>query len=212
MPVPAEVASTACASCRVAMLCWCLFALAVHSTAQTHAAAPAEPQFEVVSLKHVGNIKVGESVSAGSIGHQEFREERPLNYRGVRLSGEAILNRILRYAYSPLLNPYYFESPFWMEQEVYQIEAIAPVGTTNERARAMLRTALADRLGLQCKLVDREKRICNLLRGSGEPKLIPSTEVDSNTVSLSTGRLQEEIGDPRRPGKLSNVFHGNPRL
>ena len=210
MPVPAEVASTACASCRVARLCWCLSALAVHSTAQTHAAAPAEPQFEVVALKHVGNIKVGESVFAGSIGHQEFREERPLNYRGVRLSGEAILNRILRYAYSPLLNPYYFESPFWMEQEVYQIEAIAPVGTTNETARAMLRTALADRLGLQCKLVDREKRICNLLRGSGEPKLVPSTEVDSNTVSYQRGVFRRKSATLADLASFLTFFTGTP--
>ena len=203
---------TARASCEAAMLCWCVSVLAMHGAAQTHPATPTEPHFEVVSLKHVGNIKVGEPTFVGSIGHQTFREERPLNYRGVRLSGEVILDGIVRYAYSPLLSPYYYESPDWMGQEVYQVEGIAPVGTTNETARAMLRTALVERLGLQCKLVDREKRICNLLRGSGEPKLIPSTEVDSNTVSLSTGRLQEEIGDPRRPGKLSNVFHGNPRL
>jgi uncharacterized protein (TIGR03435 family) len=201
---------TARASCEAAMLCWCVSVLAMHGAAQTHPATPTEPHFEVVSLKHVGNIKVGEPTFVGSIGHQTFREERPLNYRGVRLSGEVILDGIVRYAYSPLLSPYYYESPDWMGQEVYQVEGIAPVGTTNETARAMLRTALVERLGLQCKLVDREKRICNLLRGSGEPKLAPSTEVDSDKVSHQRGVFKRKSASLAELANFLAFFTGTP--
>ncbi len=74
-----------------------------------------------------------------------------------------------------------------MDSEFYRIEAIAPVGTTEETARAMLRTALVERLGLHWKLVDREKSILNLLRGSGDLKLIPSTEAETDTVFHQVG-------------------------
>jgi uncharacterized protein (TIGR03435 family) len=74
----------------------------------------------------------------------------------------------------------------------------------------MLRTALADRLGLQCKLVDREKRICNLLRGSGEPKLIPSTEVDSNTVSYQRGVFRRKSATLADLASFLTFFTGTP--
>lgn len=78
------------------------------------------------------------------------------------------------------MRPFYCENPDWITQEWYAIDAIAPAGTTENDARAMLRTALADRLGLQYHLADREKKILALLRGSGAPKLLPLTEPEPN--------------------------------
>jgi uncharacterized protein (TIGR03435 family) len=174
---------TARASCGIAMLSWCLFALAVHGAAQTHAAAPPEPKFEVVSLKHVGNFRDGavDTDLGGGLHQTKFREGRPLKYTGVRLSGATALYTIVRFAYSPLLHPFYWEEPSWMDEEFYQIEAIAPAGTTIVTARAMLRTVLVERLGFRWKLVDREKSILNLLRGNGDLKLVPSAEAETDT-------------------------------
>jgi len=108
------------------------------------------------------------------------RPWRTLRYTGARLSGEVPLDVILRFAFSSLVNPYYCEAPFWMNEEYYQIDAIAPAGATEENARAMLRTALAERLGLQYHVADKEKKILALLRGSGALRLLPSTEPEPN--------------------------------
>lgn len=78
---------------------------------------------------------------------------------------------MVRYAFIPLATPFYLETPDWMESEFYQLEAIAPAGTPNEAARAMLRIVLAERLGLKYKFVEKEKPTLTLLRGSGAPKL-----------------------------------------
>jgi uncharacterized protein (TIGR03435 family) len=67
-----------------------------------------------------------------------------------------------------------------MNEEWYAVDAIAPAGTNEDGARAMLRTALVQRLGLQYHLADREKKILALLRGSGALKLLPSTEPEPN--------------------------------
>jgi uncharacterized protein (TIGR03435 family) len=184
------------ASRGVTVLSLLLVALAAHSTAQTHAAAPAEPAFEVASLKHVGNVMDGAVVTdLGGGKHQvNFRERRPVKYTGVRLLGEDSLDRILRYAFSPLLTPYHCESLAWMEDEFYQIEAIAPVGTTIETAGAMLRTVLVQRLGLRWKMVDRERSILNLLRGNGDLKLVPSTEAETDTEFHQVGVFKRKSG------------------
>ena len=101
-------------------------------------------------------------------------------YTGTKLSGEVPLSAILRFAFSSLVNPYYCEAPQWMNEEWYAIDAIAPSGTTEDAARAMLQIALADRLGLQFHLADREKKILVLLRGNSALKLLPSTEPEPN--------------------------------
>ena len=98
------------------------------------------------------------------------------------MSGEMPLDFILQFAYSPLVKPWRLEGPQWVQhnEEFYQIEAIAPAGTTIDGARAMLRTALAQRLGFQYHLVDRDTPIYALVRGTGELKLTPSTEPEPN--------------------------------
>jgi uncharacterized protein (TIGR03435 family) len=158
-------------------LLWCLLALVAHGAAQTRNAAPPAPRFDVVSLKHVGSYRDGGRVE-GSIHYT--RPSRPVQLTGTRLSGEVPLNLILRFAFSPLVSPYYCEAPQWMNEEYYAIDAIAPAGTTDDAARAMLRTALADRLGLQYHMTDREKKILILLRGNAALKLLPSTEPEPN--------------------------------
>jgi uncharacterized protein (TIGR03435 family) len=155
-----------------------LLALPAHGIGQTRPATPSSPVFEVVSMKHVGNI-FGPDTVVGDVHHVEFKRPR-VDYTGVRLSVEASLYVILQFAYGRVVNPYHCEAPSWMEREVYQIEAIAPTSTTKDVARAMLQTALAGRLGLQCRMVDRERNILTLLRNGGDLKLQPSAEIETN--------------------------------
>jgi uncharacterized protein (TIGR03435 family) len=65
-----------------------------------------------------------------------------------------------------------------MRFEYYQIDAIAPPGTSLDGARSMLRKALAERLGFQYHLSDRETAVYYLQRSTGPLKLLPSTEPD----------------------------------
>jgi len=155
-----------------------LLAFVAAGSPQTQKPAAA-PAFEVVSLKHTGNLQDGGRYEGG---RTYVRPYRSLQYRGVKLSGEMPLDFILQFAYSPLVKPWRLEGPQWVQhnEEFYQIEAIAPAGTTIDGARAMLRTALAQRLGFQYHLVDRDTPIYALVRGTGELKLTPSTEPEPN--------------------------------
>lgn len=166
-----------------------LLAFAADSSAQTHKAVPAAPAFEVISVKHTGNMQDGGRMEGG---RQYFRPIRRLEYKGVRLSGEEPLRSICTFAFSPLLTPFRSEAPDWMQSEYYQIEAIAPAGTTIDGARAMLRTALAERLGFQYHLADRETPVYTLLRGNGELKLARSTETEPNPGAHYMGAFRNK--------------------
>jgi uncharacterized protein (TIGR03435 family) len=159
-------------------------------SAQTQKPAVA-PAFEVVSLKHTGNLQDGGRYEGG---RTYVRPYRSLQYRGVKLSGEMPLDFILQFAYSPLVKPWRLEGPQWVQhnEEFYQIEAIAPAGTTIDGARAMLRTALAQRLGFQYHLVDRDTPIYALVRGTGELKLTPSTEPEPNAGAMQMGAFKKK--------------------
>jgi uncharacterized protein (TIGR03435 family) len=45
----------------------------------------------------------------------------------------------------------------------------------------MLRNALVERLGLQWRLIARDRKILTLLRGNGDLRLVPSTEVEPSS-------------------------------
>jgi uncharacterized protein (TIGR03435 family) len=167
-----------------------LLLIAVAGSAQTRKPAAA-PAFEVVSLKHTGNLQDGGRSEGGRTYVRPFRS---LQYRGVKLSGEMPLDFILQFAYSPLVKPWRFEGPEWVKhnEEFYQIEAIAPAGTTIDGARAMLRTALAQRLGFQYHMVDRDTPIYALVRGTGELKLTPSTEPEPNPGAMRMGAFKKK--------------------
>lgn len=148
-----------------------LLGLAADCGAQMQKAAPAAPAFEVVSFRYAGRGWDHMSAKNG----RNSMTWRPVEYKGIRLSGDAPIGSIIEFACSPLLKPYRQEELDWMRGEYYQIEAIAPAGTTLDGARAMLRRALAERLGFQYHLADRETPVYFLVRGSGSLKLKPST-------------------------------------
>jgi uncharacterized protein (TIGR03435 family) len=158
-------------------------------TVSIHAQTPvsSEPGFEVVSIRHNESAKhmIMQNGDLTTV-------QRNVEFKGLRLSGDAPLSSYVRFACSPLLTPYREEQPQSMGgpglpiPDYYQIEAIAPAGTTIDEARAMLRKALAERLGFQYHLADREEPIFNLVRGSGALKLTPSTEADPTMESHRT--------------------------
>jgi uncharacterized protein (TIGR03435 family) len=163
-----------------------LFFFVANSGAQVNRAPAADPAFEVVSFKHTANMNDGSRIEDG---RKYFRPTRRLAYKGLRLSGEEILWSYFQFAYSPLVNPWHFEGPPWINAEYYQIEALAPAGTSIDVARAMVRTVLVERLGLQYHLADREAPIYALVRGGGALKLTPATEVEPNPGAMQMGKF-----------------------
>ena len=177
---------------------WRLLLLAASGAAQTHTPTPPAPRFEVLSFKHTGNMRDG-AVLRGE--RYYGRTTRPVELTGTRLSGEGPLNLILGFAFSPVVNPYWCQAPQWMNEEWYAVDAIAPAGTNEDGARAMLRTALAERLGLQYHLIDREAKVLALLRGSGALTLPPSTEPEP-------GRWLYQVGIFKNKSASLDAFAG----
>lgn len=150
-----------------------LLGLAADCGAQIQRAAPAAPAFEVVSFKYAGTPMDRARVQNGVV----TITRRPLKYEGGRLTGEATVWGIIEFACSPLLTPYRQEPDGrGLPVEYYQIDAMAPAGTTLDEARAMLRKVLAERIGFRFHIVDRRTPIYNLMQDGGTIKLMPSIE------------------------------------
>lgn len=148
-----------------------LFGSAADSNAQTQKAALAAPAFEVISIKSSSVAAQEQRVANNTL---RFRQ---MEFKGNRLTGDTVLFEIIQFA-SPDLMVDTRKAPDRRLAEAYQIEAIAPAGTTLDGVRAMLRTALAERLGLQYHGADREEPVFYLVRGNGPLKLLPATEPD----------------------------------
>jgi uncharacterized protein (TIGR03435 family) len=146
------------------------FTIACH--AQGQKALGDEPAFEVVSFKDAGT-------SLDHMAGDPNSRMRRLEFKGNRLRGEDGLFSLMEFAFSPLIGPLREDSiePInSIRGKWYSIEAIAPVGTTLDGARAMLRRVLAERLGLRYHLGERQDPAYFLVRGAGRPKLVTSTD------------------------------------
>jgi uncharacterized protein (TIGR03435 family) len=139
-------------------------------------------QFEVVSFKYAGTIQ-DHMVRHG---HNLTMSWKPPEFKGTRLSADASLGAIVEYACLPLVTRYRQEAPEWMRLEFYQVDAIAPAGTDLDGARAMLRTALARRLGFRYHLTRRETPVFYLVRGNGPLRLRQSVEPEPPGGSRQT--------------------------
>ncbi len=153
-----------------------LLSVAPECGAQPKKAAPAATAFEAVSFKYGGPL--GDLLRPAPGGGLVFHQ-RPLEFKGNRLSGDATIHQIINFACLPLVTPYQQEpTGRGIPIEIYQIDAVAPSGTTLDGARAMLRTVLSERIGFRYHIADRETPVFYLVRGSGALKLKPSTEPD----------------------------------
>src|ERR1035437_3179260 len=106
------------------------------AAAQTSKPPVGAPAFEVVSLKHTGNMMDGTRTEGG---RTYVRPLRGPQFKGAKLSAVNNLGNIIAFAFAPLVKDRRFEGLDWLYFECYTIDAIAPPGTTLEGAHAMLR-------------------------------------------------------------------------
>jgi len=168
-------------------------------------AVSGTPAFEVVSFKHTGNMNDGARIENG---RKYYRSPRRLEYKGRKLSGEDILVSLFQFAFSPLIHPWQFKGYPWMNEEYYEIQAIAPGGTTLDGARMMLRNVLTERLALQYHLDDRETPVYFLTRNGGQLKVpLASEPVWTNTpvVTFSTPATEPFVAE-HEPDETVHAF------
>jgi uncharacterized protein (TIGR03435 family) len=146
---------------KILMVMGSVLVLAAQDNSHSRPLAQREAGFDVVSLKHTGNLFRG-------------RQPRPLQFRGGRLTGDIPLVGLIQFAYP--LHPWRFSGPDWVRTEFYEIGAIAPAETGVDSARAMLRSVLADRMGLKCHFEDRTASVYALVAGNGRPSLHPAKD------------------------------------
>ncbi len=121
---------------------------------------------------------------------------RPLEFKGNRLSGDAGLYNFIEFACLPLISPFRFDSPELTRGKYYQIDAIAPPGTTLDQARVMLRNTLVERLGFRYRIVERQTSIYFLEKGTGTLKLTRATEPEPKGGSLNSAWLLDVKSQP----------------
>lgn len=150
----------------------CVLAVATIVDAQAPKTTLPRSAFDVVSIKYSGTIQDHMIRTANDF----VGNARSLEYNGKRLSCDTNFEEIIKFAFSSLLVPYRDEMPIEIRRRYYQIDAIAPEGTTLDGSRAMLATTLVERLGLRYHIAEQETPVFFLLRDSGQLKLVRSTE------------------------------------
>ncbi len=100
-----------------------------------------EQAFDVASVKYIGPRAIQTGPGRGMvIGEQPFR------YSGQRLTFKLALLSILEEAYG--LEEWQIVAPDWLNEELYQVDAIMPANATQHDSRVMVRTLLTERFGL----------------------------------------------------------------
>jgi uncharacterized protein (TIGR03435 family) len=151
------------------------------------AALAQSPKFEVVSLKHSGDINTGGRIEGDKTYMHPYRS---LRYQGTKLSGDVPLFAYLQYAFP--MKPWECDGPDWINNEYYDINAIAPAETTPEMARSMMQTVLAERLGFKYHYDNRPTSIYALVVEPGGLKLSPGVEKDLDPGRIQMGKFQRK--------------------
>jgi uncharacterized protein (TIGR03435 family) len=121
--------------------------------------------FDVASVKHVGDVQS----TVTREGNMSRTNLIPFRFVGGSVSCKTTLMTILTEAYG--VQAFQVQGPAWMEQEVYDIAARMPDGTSRETARLMLQTMLADRMGLKVRREPKEYSVFALVAVPGSNKL-----------------------------------------
>jgi uncharacterized protein (TIGR03435 family) len=140
------------------------------------ALAQERPAFEVVSLKHLGDVE-SNMIRSGNSAHSDYR---PFRFTGGSVSAKQPLMRILTEAYQ--VKEFQIHGPGWLDQEVYEVGARMPEGTPVATARQMLQTMLEDRMGLKLRREQKEYSVFALMPIPGSAKL---EEVTPRPASFS---------------------------
>jgi uncharacterized protein (TIGR03435 family) len=143
--------------------------------------AQQRPTFDVVSIKHVGDLQ-SSIVRDGNMSRSSMR---PFQFTPGSVSCRMTLRNILLQAYQ--LAPYQIQGPEWMQSEVYEISARMTDGTSKDTARLMLQSALEDRMGMKAVLAEKELAIFRLV-------VIPGTNKLEKVDTPADGRTGFRIG------------------
>jgi uncharacterized protein (TIGR03435 family) len=96
-----------------------------------------------------------------------------------------MLSNVIEFACGPLVEPFRWVGLEDRRDDYYLIEAVAPLGTTIDQARGMLRRALAERMGFRYHIENRREDVLLLVRGPGPLKLVASTPGDSKKGTVA---------------------------
>lgn len=151
------------------------------------------PPFDVVSVKHSGSIGNIVLQAGGSF----TVPTRGFRYTGGKVTCNLPLSSIIQEAYG--IKEWQLEGPAWMNVELYDFAAVMPDGTSKETARLMMRTALADRFGLQFHRQPKEFSVYGLVAIPGSSKLEEVSPAPQGYSSRNgRGTLEAEPGMPLR--------------
>jgi uncharacterized protein (TIGR03435 family) len=171
---------------RATNLIWSLAALLSGDLllSQTVIAQTASPEFDVVSVKHLGNFL---TAARGTIPISRFRRS------GDRFNCVLSLANIVRWAYRVDNQPWLFVGPQWTNEEVYEIAAVMPPHASEDDAYLMVQAMLADRFRLR---FHREKRLFAvhvLVAVEGGPKLEEVPKPNKWTLAAKPGRSPDTV-------------------
>lgn len=128
------------------------------------ASAAQQPQFDVATLK-LAPPSTGDLIS---INLGSFRN-------GTLTMGNVTLSECIQYAYS-VVNTDLIAGPDWITSRQFRYDIIAKAApdTSEDTARLMLRSLLAERLKLTLRTQKREKPFLALVKAKTGPKLAPA--------------------------------------
>ena len=171
---------------RASLRTYGLLALCVSAFARDRAT------FDVVSLKHVGDVEAN-MIHEGNSSHTDYRQFR---YTPSSVSAKQPLLRFLQEAFG--LKDFQIQGPGWLSQEIYEFDARMTAGTVRETAQQMLQAALADRLGLVVRREQKEYQVFVLVKIPGSNKLqeIPTPEPPSFSYRSGMDSLEATPGMP----------------
>ena len=142
--------------------------------AQPQGATSTLPSFDVVSVKHSGQLGNGRQLAQSS-------------YQGGRLVLEESLGDLLRTAYKVEYRD--LVGPDWLFHDIYDIRAIAPPDTNWKTVRMMLQTMLAERLALKYHLDERVAPIYALVVGKEKLGITIAVSQTEKVKTMGTTRF-----------------------
>ena len=127
-----------------------------------------------------------------------------ISWKGGRLTLQNYsLKRIIESAWD--VKNYQILGPAWLDSDAFQIVAKAQPNTTEEQARLMCQSLLADRFGLILHREQREFPVYVLVPGKGSPKL------NRKRPGSDSGKNGEDVPDKIVAAKLSAGHLESPR-
>jgi uncharacterized protein (TIGR03435 family) len=163
-----------------------LFLIAVPATCIANAQnAPAQPQFEVASVKRADECRFNRSIDPGSIALLGI-PLKPVLMEAFKVRADQI------------------EGPSWLETDCFDISAKLPEGATLDQLPTMLQALLAERFKLVARKEDRPRSGYALVVDKGGPKC---KEDDPNSNFMGPGRAGVmAIGRAGGRGALKGVM------